>query len=113
MRSQQVLRIEEKDFEKEVLRSDKPVFVDFYADWCGPCRMVAPIIEELAETYNGKVKFVKVNVDFAPELANKYGVMSIPTLIIFKHGKVTDAFVGAATKSEYVKIIERALSKGA
>ena len=81
------LKLNSENFEKEVLNSDKPVLVDFYADWCGPCKMMAPIIEEIAEELQGKAKVGKINVDENQELAMKYEVMSIPTLIIYKNGK--------------------------
>lgn len=102
--------IEEKDFEREVLKSDKPVFVDFYADWCGPCRMVAPVIDELSLEYDGKLKFVKINVDYAQNVALRYGIMSIPTLIIFKDGKPAKTFIGAASKGQYVRMINEVLN---
>lgn len=79
--------ITEENFENEVLNSDKPVLVDFWAQWCGPCRMLGPIIEEIANDYEGKVKVGKVNVDEQPNLASKYGIASIPTVIVFKNGK--------------------------
>ncbi|HWT76924.1 MAG TPA: thioredoxin [Mobilitalea sp.] len=86
------------NFQKEALESDIPVLVDFYADWCGPCKMVAPIVAELADEYEGVFKIGKINVDEEPETAGKYRVMSIPTLIIFKGGKVVDTIVGAVPK---------------
>ncbi len=113
MRKTEVKVIEEKDFESEVLKSDKPVFVDFYADWCGPCRMVAPVIDELSLEYDGKVKFVKINVDYAPDVASRYGIMSIPTLIIFKDGKPAKTLIGAASKSQYARMIEEVLNSSA
>ena len=99
-----------KSWEIDVINSDIPVFVDFWAEWCGPCRMVSPVVEELAGDYNGKVKFVKVNVDQANELASKYNVFSIPTLIIFNKGEVVSQQVGAASKESYKNMIDRALS---
>lgn len=86
------------NFEQEVLKSDLPVLVDFWAPWCGPCRMVAPVVEELAEKYNGKAKFVKVNTDENQQVAYKYGIRSIPTLGIFKNGEVVDGVIGAVPK---------------
>lgn len=102
--------INENEFDKEVINSDKPVFVDFYADWCGPCRMVAPVIEELSTEYFDKLKFVKINVDYAPNVSAKYNIMSIPTLIIFRNGKPVKTFIGAANKTYYKKMIEEVLN---
>lgn len=86
------------NFQKEALESDIPVLVDFYADWCGPCKMMAPVISELAEEYNGKVKIGKLNVDEESNTASKYRVMSIPTMIFFKNGEAVDTVVGAVSK---------------
>lgn len=94
------LNLNSENFEKEVLNSDKPVLVDFYADWCGPCKMMAPIIEEIAEELKEKAKVGKINVDANQELAMEYGVMSIPTLIIFRDGKEVKRFVGLRDKNE-------------
>ena len=106
-----VVPVNDANFENEVLKSDGAVFVDFYADWCGPCRAVSPIVEELSEEYEGKMKFVKVNVDEAPDVAAKYGIMSIPTLIIFDKGDRAEFFVGAGPKSQYEGMIEKVISK--
>jgi thioredoxin 1 len=100
-----------KDWQAQVIDSAKPVFVDFWAEWCGPCRMVGPVVEELAHDYEGKVNFVKVNVDEANELAAKYNIFSIPTLMILNKGQVVAQQVGAASKEAYKNMIERALSK--
>jgi len=86
------------NFEAEALKSDVPVLVDFYADWCGPCQMMAPVIEELAKEYEGKWKIGKCNVDENPELAGKYEVQSIPTILFIKDGEVVDKMMGAQTK---------------
>lgn len=86
------------NFDQEVIKSDLPVLVDFWAPWCGPCRMVGPVVEELAEQYKGKLKVVKVNTDENQEVAIKYGIRSIPTLGIFKGGEVVDGIIGAAPK---------------
>lgn len=97
-------------WETDVINSPIPVFVDFWAEWCGPCRMVGPIVEELASEYEGKVKFVKVNVDNAGELASKYNVFSIPTLVVIKNGEVASQQVGAASRESYQGMIDRALA---
>lgn len=89
-----------ENFEQEVLKSDLPVLVDFYADWCGPCKMMAPIVHQLAEEYNGKVKIGKLNVDDNIELAQKYRVMSIPTFVFFKNGESIATVVGGMSKNE-------------
>ena len=93
-----VYKFDESNFDAEVLQSDRPVFVDFYADWCGPCKMMSPVIDKLAEEYEGKIKVGKVNVDENGDLAVKYGIMSIPNMIFFKNGEVADRVVGAIPK---------------
>ena len=98
-----------KSWETDVMQSNLPVFVDFWAEWCGPCRMVSPVVEELADEYEGKVNFVKVNVDEANELAQKYNVFSIPTLAIINKGQVVSQQVGAASKESYKSMIDKAL----
>ena len=87
-------------FEQEVLKSDTPVLVDFWAEWCGPCRMIAPALDEISKELQGKVKIVKLNVDENPNTAAKYGIMSIPTLMLFKNGEIASRQVGAAPKQK-------------
>ena len=99
-----------QEFEQEVLNSSNPVFVDFWAEWCGPCRAVSPAVEELSAEYEGKVNFVKVNVDENGSLAQKYNVFSIPTLAIFKDGQVVSQKIGAATKESFKTMIDRSLN---
>jgi len=101
-----LVHLTDKNFEKEVLKSDLPVVVDFWAEWCGPCRMVAPVVEELAKEYENKVKIGKVDVDESPATASRYGIMSIPTLMFFKGGQIMGQLVGAVNKSELKKKIE-------
>lgn len=101
------LKLTQDNFEQEVLRADKPVLVDFWAPWCGPCRMVSPIVEEIASEVDGQAKVGKVNVDEEPELAARYGVMSIPTLIVVKDGKVVSSSVGAQPKQAILDMLEK------
>ena len=97
------------DFDETVLQSDLPVLVDFWADWCGPCKMIAPIVDELSEEYDGVVQFAKVDVDANPSTAMAYGVRSIPTLLLFKGGQPIDQVVGAVPKGALKKKIDSAL----
>lgn len=95
--------VTDTSFDQEVLQSDMPVLVDFWAEWCGPCRMISPLVDELAKEYEGKAKFTKVNVDDNPEISMKFNIRSIPTLLIFKGGKVVDQIIGAVPKSHLTK----------
>ncbi len=101
--------ISDAEFESEVLKSDVPVLVDFFANWCGPCKAMLPVVEELAGEYEGKVKVVKINVDEAAETPAKFGVMSIPTFIIFKKGEPMSTFVGVKSKEDIKKELDAAL----
>jgi len=94
------------NFKQEVLQSDIPVLVDFWAEWCGPCKMLSPTIDEISKEYAGKLKVAKLNIDEAAEIASEYGVMSIPTLIIFKKGEVASQTVGSVPKEKIVATIE-------
>ena len=98
--------IKDADFDKEVLKATLPVLVDFWAPWCGPCRMVSPVVDKLGEKFAGKIKVVKLNVDDNPETAQKYRIMSIPTLMFFKSGEVADTVVGAVPESRLQLKIE-------
>jgi len=109
MASENVITFTNENFENEVLKSDKLVVVDFWAQWCGPCRSLAPIIDEIADDYNGKVKVGKINVDEQGELTAKYRIMSIPTLMFFKDGQVVEKMVGARPKSDITDVIDRNL----
>lgn len=100
-----VLKITSKNYEEEVLKSDKPVLIDFYADWCGPCKTMSPIIDEIAEEMADKITVGKINVDENQDLAMEYGVMSIPTIMIIKNGKVENTFVGVRDKGEIMETL--------
>ncbi|OLD77121.1 MAG: thioredoxin [Ignavibacteria bacterium 13_1_40CM_2_61_4] len=110
METKTVVQLNEKDFEKEILKSELPALVDFYADWCGPCRMVSPVLESLSKEYDGKVKFVKINTDENQELAMKLGIMSIPTVMIFRGGEMKARIVGAGPASLYKQKINSVLN---
>jgi len=103
------VNIDDSNFDKIVLQAKIPVLVDFWAPWCGPCRMVAPVVEELAEEYDGRISFGKVNVDENPKAASQYGVMSIPTLLIFKDGKPVSNIVGFRPKAELEQSLDASL----
>ena len=104
-----VSEVTDRDFKEEVLKSILPVLVDFWAPWCGPCRMVSPVVDKLSESYSGKFKFCKVNVDEAQATAGKYGIKSIPTLMFFKNGERVDQIVGALPEEAIKPKIEKLL----
>lgn len=103
------IAVNDTEFESEVLKASGPVLVDFWAEWCGPCKQLSPLVDELANDLQGKVKVVKVNIDDAPEAPTKYGVRGIPTLMIFKDGKVVDTKVGGMPKSQLADWVQGAV----
>ncbi len=109
MASQNVVNVTDDTFEQTVVKSNLPVLVDFWAPWCGPCQMVGPIVEELATEYQGRAKVVKINVDESPGVAGQFGIRSIPTVMVFKNGKVNQTMVGARPKTEFAKMLDSAL----
>ena len=104
-----LVQISDKTFASEVLNSDLPVLVEFWATWCGPCRSISPIVEQLATEFSGKVKVTKLNVDESPATPSQYGVRGIPTLILFRGGKILDQIIGAVPKARLKALIEKAL----
>ncbi len=109
MASEKVLSFGDDNFETEVIKSDIPVLVDFWAPWCAPCKAIAPLVDTLAGEYEGKIKVGKVNVDENPATPGKYGIRGIPTIILFKEGKVMDQVVGAVPKAQLEALIKKAL----
>lgn len=109
MASDKLHTFEDGNFENEVLKSDKPVLVDFWAPWCAPCRMIAPAVEQLAAEYDGKAKVGKLNIDESPAVAQRYRVMSIPTLLVFKDGKPVGQAIGAIRKEQIAAMLDKEL----
>ena len=107
--SEHIAYITDSDFEKEVLQSEQPVLVDYWAEWCGPCKMIGPILEEIATEYAGKVKVAKLNIDENPATPPKFGIRGIPTLMIFKEGNVAATKVGALSKSQLTAFIDQSI----
>lgn len=110
MASANIITLTTDNFGKEVLQSSAPVLVDFWAEWCGPCKMIAPVLDELADEYHGKVRIGKVNIDDHQSLAAEYGVRAIPTLLLFKGGQVTEQMVGARSKRDIKASFDKAIA---
>lgn len=108
MAAENIVTLTDENFKDEVLNADKPVLVDFWAEWCGPCKMIAPVLEELAGELDGKVKIGKVNIDDYQSLANQHGIRAIPTMLVFKNGEVHDQIVGMRSKQEIKSKLEEA-----
>ena len=108
MASENVMELTDQNFENEVLKSDKPVLVDFWAEWCQPCRMLGPTIEKLANDYKGKVKVGKVDTDANRDVSMKYGISAIPTVILFKEGKIAQKFVGLRQEKDFKEVLDSA-----
>jgi thioredoxin 1 len=107
--SENIVHISDESFEEEVLQSEKPVLIDYWAEWCGPCKMIAPALEEIAGEYSDRLKVVKLNIDDNPQTPPKYGIRGIPTLMVFKNGQVEATKVGAASKAQLTAFIEESL----
>ena len=105
-----LVEITDDNFDTEVLESELPVLVDFWADWCGPCKMISPIVEEIASDYNGKVKVGKVNIDYNQQVAMTYGIRGIPALLVFKSGSVANQIVGAVPKNHITQILDEVIN---
>ena len=109
MASNKVLEFSDSNFEDEVINSDIPVLVDFWAPWCGPCRIIAPVVEEISESHEGKIKVGKLNVDDNQQTSMKFGIRSIPTLLVFKNGKIFEQIIGAVPKTEIERVVNSAI----
>jgi thioredoxin 1 len=107
--SEHIIEVTDDSFEDEVLKSGEPVLVDYWAEWCGPCKMIAPVLEEIATDYNGKIKVVKLNIDDNPDTPPKFGIRGIPTLMLFKGGEVEATKVGALSKSQLTAFIDSSI----
>jgi thioredoxin 1 len=107
--SENIVHISDESFEEEVLQSEKPVLIDYWAEWCGPCKMIAPALDEIAGEYSDRLKVVKLNIDDNPQTPPKYGIRGIPTLMVFKNGRVEATKVGAASKAQLTAFIEESL----
>jgi len=104
--SEQIVTVTDDTFEDQVIGSDTPVLVDYWAEWCGPCKMIAPVLEQIADEYNGKLKIAKLNIDENPSTPPKYGIRGIPTLMLFKNGEVEGTKVGSLSKSQLTEFLE-------
>jgi thioredoxin 1 len=104
--SDRIIHVTDESFEQEVLKSSNPVLVDYWADWCGPCKMIAPVLDEIADEYDGKVRIAKLNIDQNPDTPPRYGIRGIPTLMLFKQGEVEATKVGAVSKSQLTAFID-------
>jgi thioredoxin 1 len=110
MASGKVIEFSDANFDDEVINSDIPVLVDFWAPWCGPCRIIAPVVEEISESHDGKIKVGKLNVDNNQQTSMKFGIRSIPTLLVFKNGEIFEQIIGAVPKTEIERVVDSAIS---